>query len=92
MQKSMSISIKLTDWIAHTQQEIDAIIRTNVFCVDKTCFLRPGYIIISSYTAHLYIHIMYAVHLYSALHGNCYHQNSLLCKQHVKSINKRLSC
>ena len=30
--------------IAHTEQEIFAIIQTSVFCVDKTCFLRPHHI------------------------------------------------
>ena len=33
--------------IAHTEQEIDVIIQTSVFCVDKTCFLRPDHIAIS---------------------------------------------
>ena len=31
-------------WIAHIGQEIGAIIQTSVFCVDKTCFPRPGHI------------------------------------------------
>ena len=31
-------------WIGYTQQEIGAIIQTSVFCVDKTCIPRPGYI------------------------------------------------
>ena len=31
-------------WIAHTEKEIDTIIWIAVFCVDKTCFLRPGHI------------------------------------------------
>ena len=31
-------------WIAYTEKEICAIIRIGVFCVDKTCFLRPGHI------------------------------------------------
>ena len=30
--------------IAHTEQEIGAIIQTSVFCVDKICFPRPGHI------------------------------------------------
>ena len=28
----------------HTEQEIGTIIRTCVFCVDKTCAPRPGHI------------------------------------------------
>ena len=28
--------------ISHTEQEIDGIIWISVFCVDKTCFLRPS--------------------------------------------------
>ena len=28
-------------WTAHTEQEISAIIRTSVFCVDRTCFPDP---------------------------------------------------
>ena len=28
--------------IAHTEQEIDSVIQASVFCVDKTCFLRPS--------------------------------------------------
>ena len=31
-------------WIAHTEQEIGAIKRASIFCVDKTCFPRPGHI------------------------------------------------
>ena len=30
-------------WIAHTKQEIGAIIQTSVFFVEKTCFLKPGH-------------------------------------------------
>ena len=30
-------------YIPYTEQEIDAIIWTGVFYVDKTCFLRPGH-------------------------------------------------
>ena len=30
-------------WIAHNKQEIGAIILTSLFCVDKTCFSRPGH-------------------------------------------------
>ena len=33
-------------WIAHIEQEIGVIIRTSVFCVDKTCFPRPDHILI----------------------------------------------
>ena len=36
-------SIKLTDLDRHAEQEIGAIIQTSVFCVDKTCFPRPGH-------------------------------------------------
>ena len=36
-------------WIAHTEQEIGAIIWTSVFYVDKTCFPRPGH---NYYQAH----------------------------------------
>ena len=32
-------------WIAHNEQEISAIIRTSVFCVDKICFPRTGHFI-----------------------------------------------
>ena len=32
-------------WIAHTEQEIGAIIQTSVFCVDKTCIPRPSHIL-----------------------------------------------
>ena len=31
-------------YIAYTEEEIDTIIRMGVFCVDKSCFLRPGHI------------------------------------------------
>ena len=31
------------NWIAHTEKEIGTILRIGVFCVDKTCFLRPGH-------------------------------------------------
>ena len=31
-------------WIAYTEQEIGAIKRTHVFCVDKTCYPRTGHI------------------------------------------------
>ena len=30
--------------VAHTEQEICAIIWTSLFCIDKTCFPRPGHI------------------------------------------------
>ena len=33
-------------WVARTEQEISAIIQTSVFCVDKTCFPRPGHTLI----------------------------------------------
>ena len=32
------------NWIAYTGKEICTIVRIDVFCVDKTCFLRPGHI------------------------------------------------
>ena len=35
--------------IAHTEEEIDTIIRMGVFCADKTCLLRPNHIIIIIY-------------------------------------------
>ena len=31
--------------IARTKKKIYTIIRMGVFCVDKTCFLRPGHLI-----------------------------------------------
>ena len=30
-------------WIAYTEQDRGAIIRTSVFCVDNTCFPSPGH-------------------------------------------------
>ena len=43
VQNTMRSSIKLTEfeYIGHTEQEIGVIIRTSVFCVDKTCFPSP---------------------------------------------------
>ena len=41
-------------WIAHTEQEIGAIIQTSVFCIDKTCFLRPGHIC----SIHLHVEVL----------------------------------
>ena len=29
--------------IAHTEQDVDAIIGTNVLCVENTCFPMPGH-------------------------------------------------
>ena len=44
MYESMKNSIKLIDFlIAHTKQEVDAIIGRSVLWVDKTYFPRSGY-------------------------------------------------
>ena len=32
-------------YIAYTEEEIDTIIQMGVFCVDMSCFLRPGHIL-----------------------------------------------
>ena len=28
-------------WLAHREQEIGALMRTSIFCVDKICFPKP---------------------------------------------------
>ena len=58
-------------WIAHRQQEIGVLIQTSVFCVDKTCFPRPGHICSYRYKYPVVCMCMY-VYMCMYMHANLY--------------------
>ena len=77
MQKSIKKFNKANGvWIAYIEQEKGAIIRTSVFCVDKSYFPRPGH---KCYAIHFHYHTKVFSITNSHLWGHSYKDKLLMC-------------